>query len=115
MTYEGRCSYPPLLLPLPAATAYDSDNNTFACLLDPSRPETFDFLASVWGEIASMFPDQVRATATRGSAVYCSDVDRGHFCCTWTEQGVAVEVAHMTARRGPSGCVARSACVRVQV
>ena len=26
--------------------------------MDPSKPETFDFLASVWGEIASLFPDE---------------------------------------------------------
>jgi hexosaminidase len=40
-----------------AASAVDSNNNSFLCLVDPSREETFDFLAGVWGEIATLFPD----------------------------------------------------------
>jgi hexosaminidase len=40
-----------------AANAVDQNNNSFLCLVDPSREETFDFLAGVWGEIASLFPD----------------------------------------------------------
>jgi hypothetical protein len=40
-----------------AATAYDSNNNSFVCLVDPSREATFDLLAGVWRALAAMFPD----------------------------------------------------------
>lgn len=40
------------------ALAYDSNNASFACLVDPSKEETFEFLATVWAEVASIFPDQ---------------------------------------------------------
>lgn len=40
------------------AEAFDSNNASFACLLDPTKQATFDFLSSVWGEIASIFPDE---------------------------------------------------------
>jgi N-acetyl-beta-hexosaminidase len=40
-----------------AAVAYDSNNNSFLCLVDPSKEETFTFLESVWTEIVMLFPD----------------------------------------------------------
>jgi hexosaminidase len=39
------------------AVAYDQNNNSFLCLVDPSREETFDFLAGIWAEISTLFPD----------------------------------------------------------
>lgn len=40
-----------------AAQAFDSNNNSFLCLVDPSREETFSFLSGIWEEITTLFPD----------------------------------------------------------
>ena len=34
-----------------------SSNTSFNCLVDPSNPETFKFLSTVWGEVGTIFPD----------------------------------------------------------
>jgi hexosaminidase len=39
------------------ALAYDGQNNSFACLVDPSKQATFDMLSAVWGEVGSIFSD----------------------------------------------------------
>lgn len=39
------------------AAAVDQNNNSFLCLVDPSREEVFTFLATIWASIASTFPD----------------------------------------------------------
>lgn len=49
------------VLPSLAATAFDSNNNSFACLVDPSQPATFAALRAIWGDIAALFPDDTLA------------------------------------------------------
>lgn len=44
-----------------AATAFDSNNVSFPCLVDPSRPSTFTALKAIWRDIASMFSDDTVA------------------------------------------------------
>jgi hexosaminidase len=40
-----------------AAVSYDSNNNSYLCMVDPSREETYLFLAGIWADIAKVFPD----------------------------------------------------------
>jgi hexosaminidase len=39
------------------AAAVDDHNNSFLCLVDPSKEATFTFLKGVWAYIVSVFPD----------------------------------------------------------
>ena len=40
-----------------AAQAIDNNNNSYLCLVDPSKEATFEFLGGIWEEITSLFPD----------------------------------------------------------
>ena len=56
-----------------AAISYDQYNNSFLCLVDPSRESTFDFLTNLWTEVVSMFPDE--SVAIGGDEVWdCWDM-----------------------------------------
>ena len=40
-----------------AAQAFDANNNSYLCMVDPSREEVYTFLAGIWADAAAMFPD----------------------------------------------------------
>ena len=40
-----------------AAQAVDANNNSYLCMVDPSRDEVYAFLAGIWSDAAAMFPD----------------------------------------------------------
>ncbi len=44
-----------------AAVSINEDNQTFLCLVDPSRNSTFEFLSNVWTAVTDVFPDSAIA------------------------------------------------------
>jgi hexosaminidase len=72
-----------------------------ACMVDPSREETFAFLAAVWGDIAAMFPDaqfRIGGDEVQGCWAQCPAV-QAWIQATFGANGTVGDAYHYYVRR----------------
>lgn len=87
------------------ALAVDSNNNSFLCLVDPSKEETFTFLAGVWAYIASVFPDAQVWKGPRWTLCTTSHPPTGRSISGGTSSGLD---AGRSVSRGPASPLLRA-------
>jgi hypothetical protein len=59
--FDTPAHFSPLITTYPELTAlsYDANNNSFRCLVDPSNPDLWPLLDSLWTQAGAVLPDAV--------------------------------------------------------